>query len=256
MYKLTRRAAIKSLLVVAAASTSFALKSAAANEVGKYITQSDVKQPPLRRPKLFDALEIMVGKPVKYIPKSKVLKDVTRSRWMTLKASLARRFTNGRYDRFQAWRALLAEVKDLNEFEQLERINEFVNATPYKPDQKNFGVSDSWVGPDVFFEKGGDCEDYAIAKMASLRALGYHSDRLRMVIVDDNNSKQKHAFLAVYYGGKVFLLDNQIQKVITQDKVRHYEPICSLSPDNLWVHWRNGKGSPKLSAGRDFSSLN
>ncbi len=51
-------------------------------------------------------------------------------------------------------------------------INTMVNRVRYMPDYLAYGKDDWWATPKEFFEKGGDCEDYAIAKMLMFNALG------------------------------------------------------------------------------------
>ena len=49
-----------------------------------------------------------------------------------------------------------------------------------------------------FFTRGGDCEDFAIAKYTALRALGVPEERLRVAIVHDDEKNLPHAILVVY----------------------------------------------------------
>lgn len=240
---LTRRQAMGSFLALSAAVTSVGLKSAAANELGKYALTTDISTPPVRRPKLFNAMEVMVGDPVKVLPKSKVLKDVVKTSLASVKAGLARHLSKGRHDRYVLWKGMLDEAGYYPVETQLQIINEFINSAPYIPDTKGTGARDKWLTPEAFLSKGGDCEDFAIAKMASLKALGFHPDRLRLVIVDDEQSAQKHAVLAVFLGGDVYILDNQIRKVVSQDTINHYDPICSMTNACLWMHMKKGHKS-------------
>jgi predicted transglutaminase-like cysteine proteinase len=85
-----------------------------------------------------------------------------------------------------------------------------------------------------FFTKDGDCEDYAIAKYLTLRALGWKADTLRIVVLQDMNLRIAHAILSVYYKGKILLLDNQIAQVVDSRNVRHYQPIYSVNENGWW----------------------
>lgn len=250
---LTRRQAIGSFLALSAAATSMGLKSAAANEVGKYALTTDVSTPPVRRPKIFNAMEIMVGDPVKILPKSQVLKEVVKTTLGSIKAGIARRVIKDRHNRYVIWKDMLDEAGYHPVITQLAIINEFINTAPYVPDIKGVGKRDQWLAPEVFLDKGGDCEDFAIAKMASLKALGFHADRLRLVIVDDQNSAQKHAVLAVFLGGDIYILDNQLRKVVSQDTITHYDPICSMTNACLWMHMKSGRSKSALSRFKDLS---
>lgn len=56
--------------------------------------------------------------------------------------------------------------------DKLNRVNSAVNAAiRYRPDIETYNVSDRWATPsETLARQEGDCEDYAILKMAALRA--------------------------------------------------------------------------------------
>lgn len=136
----------------------------------------------------------------------------------------------------QEWRRLLGEIASKDRRTQLEAVNNFMNGAPYITDPMNYGVPDYWATPLQFLTKNGDCEDYAIAKFISLRELGFDNAQLRIVIVDDLNLRVPHAVLAVHLEGRVFVLDNQIPRVISAELVRHYRPIYSINEEYWWRH--------------------
>jgi predicted transglutaminase-like cysteine proteinase len=136
----------------------------------------------------------------------------------------------------QSWPEFLASLKGQPPRAQIEAVNTAMNRARYVVDRVNWGVEDYWATPSEFFWKDGDCEDYAIAKFLSLRALGFPPDSLRIVVVEDLNLRVPHAILAVYQPSGVLLLDNQIRSVIEADRVRHYRPIYSLNESGWWRH--------------------
>ena len=71
------------------------------------------------------------------------------------------------------------------------------------------GVEDYWATPREFFAKGGDCEDYALAKYAALRAAGFAQDDLRFLIVRLPHLQTDHAVLSVRHEGRWLILDNR-----------------------------------------------
>jgi predicted transglutaminase-like cysteine proteinase len=111
-----------------------------------------------------------------------------------------------------------------------------MNRARYITDLVNWGTQDYWATASEFFWKDGDCEDYAIAKYLSLKALGFAQDSLRVVVVQDLNLKIPHAILVVYLDGKALLLDNQVGTVIEAERVRHYRPIYSVNETAWWLH--------------------
>ena len=62
---------------------------------------------------------------------------------------------------------LKKEIKELNFIGKMAQLNSFFNTFPKIEDIENYGNSDYWATPKEFIEKGGDCEDFAIAKYFS-----------------------------------------------------------------------------------------
>lgn len=134
------------------------------------------------------------------------------------------------------WRAFLESIGGLPVRKQLEAVNRYANTRDYVLDLDNYGLEDYWAVPREFLASGGDCEDYAITKLFSLRWLGYDPADLRLVIVQDLNLRVPHAVLAVASGGEVYILDNQVQPVLRQQDVVHYAPVFSINEQHWWLH--------------------
>ena len=134
------------------------------------------------------------------------------------------------------WLRFLAKTKELPYREQLEAVNRFANTRDYVLDIDNYGVEDYWAIPREFLSNGGDCEDYVITKLFSLRWLGYPADDLRLVIVQDTNLRVPHAVLAVARGHDTLILDNQVQAVLSDRDVVHYVPVFSINEFHWWIH--------------------
>src|SRR5262249_10827555 len=86
---------------------------------------------------------------------------------------------------------------------QIAIVNRVVNTSVrYMSDLAQFGELDRWSSPLETFATGrGDCEDYAIAKYAALREIGFAPGELRVVLVNDTRARQDHAVLAVRQDG-------------------------------------------------------
>ncbi len=134
----------------------------------------------------------------------------------------------------QRWREFLATIKHAPRPVQLKAVNDYFNRLPYVADMENYGVEDHWATPREFFAKGGDCEDYAIAKYLSLRALGWPAERLRIVVVHDRERDLVHAALVAYHGGTGHLLDIEIPEVTDQRRVARYQPIFAIGETGWW----------------------
>lgn len=117
-----------------------------------------------------------------------------------------------------------------------QRVNNIMNKKRYIVDSKNWGKSDYWATPAEFMERGGDCEDFAIAKYTALRALGVPEERLRLAIVQDQLKNIPHAILIVYTDEGAFALDNQIKSLVDAGSMDRYKPIFSINRTAWWLH--------------------
>jgi len=134
------------------------------------------------------------------------------------------------------WNSFLSSLQTASPLQQMKEINHYLNQTPYIIDQINWGVPDYWATPYQFYIKNGDCEDYAIAKYMSLKALGFNPREMRVVVLMDNNLNIHHSVLAVWLNERIYILDNQIQQVVEDKKIHHYKPIYSINEKHWWRH--------------------
>jgi predicted transglutaminase-like cysteine proteinase len=91
-------------------------------------------------------------------------------------------FGPGARERLTAWRDLLIDLQGRSPQEQVNRVDAFFREqVAYVSDQENFGQADRWQAPLELVGRGsGDCEDFALAKYASLRLLGWSADSLQL----------------------------------------------------------------------------
>jgi predicted transglutaminase-like cysteine proteinase len=134
------------------------------------------------------------------------------------------------------WQRFLAQIRGREGLARLDAINRYMNRFRYVSDLANWGIEDYWETPNEFLNRDGDCEDFAIAKYYSLRALGMSDDQLRIVVLHDFNLRIAHAVLVVLEGGKAWVLDNQIDQVIDAERIRHYRPYYSINASAYWLH--------------------
>lgn len=135
------------------------------------------------------------------------------------------------------WKTMIEDSKNLSAKAKIKAVNDFINNVKYIEDIDNYGKSDYWATPIEFLSKGGDCEDYAIAKYASLRALGFKDSQLRITIVTDQIKNLSHAILVVYTdNGESLILDNQNKKVKNTSSISYYKPIFSINREAWWEH--------------------
>jgi predicted transglutaminase-like cysteine proteinase len=119
---------------------------------------------------------------------------------------------------------------------RIGEINRAINlAIRPMSDLAQHGVADVWSSPLATLTSGaGDCEDYAIAKFAALREIGFADDDLRLIVVRDLAAHEYHAVAAVRLDGQWLILDNRHMALV---EARHatYEPLFSLRHQNAPV---------------------
>lgn len=134
------------------------------------------------------------------------------------------------------WLAFLGSLEGASESKKISAVNDYFNKVRFVADAKNYGQSDYWATPAEFLARGGDCEDYAVAKYISLRALGISKERMRLAIVNDSIMRMPHALLVVYQGFQAKILDNQNPEIMNSAEISRYKPIYSISQIAWWRH--------------------
>ena len=134
------------------------------------------------------------------------------------------------------WSELISILKEEGPLKKMDAINRHFNQFDYITDMANWQKKDYWATLSQFFNRDGDCEDYAIAKYYSLIELGFKPEQMRIVIVEDTNLNIAHAILAVYLNDEIWVLDNQISKITTESSIIHYDPLYSINESAWWLH--------------------
>jgi len=179
---------------------------------------------------------VKVGKPFKFIPKAAVLQG---------ESQIVKH--NSRQD--QLWKQLLVYVSGKTQVQKMQLVNRFFNNVAYVADPQ-----DTWLAPATFVERGGDCEDFVIAKYHALKLMGFTPDQLRVALVQNTISKAQHAVLLVSIDNVSYVLDNQFAKVRSLSEVGHYQPIATFNEQSLWVHYKgNGTLQKLASVNQKFS---
>lgn len=89
----------------------------------------------------------------------------------------------------------------------LKLINTKINMCPYKSDPERYGMPEFWEEIDA---RGGDCDDYAVAKMQELKRRGVPIQWLRLATCwVDAQHTMYHCVLLVDLGGQTWVLDNR-----------------------------------------------
>ena len=114
---------------------------------------------------------------------------------------------------------------------KLEAVNWYVNKrVHFVDDQVRWGRVDVWSAANDTLNAGkGDCEDFAIAKLAMLRRAGFADRDLYLVILRDTVRRADHAVLVARAGGHMYVLDNGTDQLLDTESVSDYRPIFSFA---------------------------
>ena len=121
---------------------------------------------------------------------------------------------------------------------RLEAVNSYVNTrVRYVGDRAQFGVEDRWMTATETLGRGrGDCEDFAIAKRAMLRATGVADRDLYLVVLNDVRRRADHAVLVVRANGRFLVLDNGTNRIVDSSTASYYKPIVSFTAGGSYTH--------------------
>ena len=155
-------------------------------------------------------------------------------------------------NRFVAYNQLLESAKDSTEADKLQLINDFFNNVPYMSDKKNWQQEDYWATPiELIARDRGDCEDYVIAKLFALKAVGVDPQKLFMTYVKSNRFELTHMVLAYFEtpDADPLILDNTNYKIFSASKRSDLTPIYIFNADSLYLARKKGKSikiNPKI----------
>ncbi|MDP2099510.1 MAG: transglutaminase-like cysteine peptidase [Methylobacter sp.] len=150
--------------------------------------------------------------------------------------------------RVEEWRQLLDSqaAKNLPEKEKLKKVNDFFNQRiDFVDDIVLWKVNDYWATPIEFLAQGaGDCEDYAIAKYFTLKALGVPEEKIRITYVKALELNQAHMVLTYFETPRSVpvVLDNLIPQIKPASQRSDLLPVYSFNGSGLWLAKARGSG--------------
>ena len=134
------------------------------------------------------------------------------------------------------WAALVGELKALPLRQKVERANAAMNRHPYVSTAANWHRVMYWETAFQFLARGGQCQDYAIAKYMLLRQAGVRAGEMRLVVLHAATLNIDHAVLAVYVDGVPLLLDNLRPDIVPASRATTYLPYYSINESGWWLH--------------------
>lgn len=139
--------------------------------------------------------------------------------------------------------------------DKLNLVNHDINQRiKYAKDITVHGTLDRWALPSETLKLGvGDCEDYALLKMAVLASQGIPLTDMTVVILYDTKRHFYHAVLAVEVQGRHYILDNMREAVLTDAQLPDYMPLFSITNGRGFLHGTKTKG--KALAMKSFDGI-
>lgn len=159
---------------------------------------------------------------------------------------VAARWGSSAPDRLYDWRNELrqhaakqrgAVPSESETLRDLEDFNWYWNNVQYYTDARHWGGEDYWATPvETLASEGADCEDYAIAKYFSLKALGVPVQNLRITYVRALRWNLPHMVLAYYPSPDAdpYILDNLSRSVSRASERTDLVPVYSFNDEDLW----------------------
>ena len=140
---------------------------------------------------------------------------------------------------------------------RLEAVNWYVNKrVRFVDDSVRWGRPDVWSAANVTLNAGkGDCEDFAIAKLAMLRRAGFADKDLYLVILKDTVRRADHAVLVVRATGHMYVLDNGTDELLDSERVQDYRPIFTFAANATFTHGYRVQVAPMNIASAEESPL-
>ena len=148
--------------------------------------------------------------------------------------------------RLLAWEDMIRKDNSTSDREKLEKVNKFFNSRiRFASDWDVWGVEDYWATPFEFLCKNaGDCEDFAIAKFFTLRAIGMAEEKLNIMYVKALQYGIAHMVLAYYNspGAEPLILDNLIDGIAPASKRPDLLPVFGFNGSGLWTAKQRSQG--------------
>ncbi|MGI2040138.1 transglutaminase-like cysteine peptidase [Shewanella frigidimarina] len=166
---------------------------------------------------------------------------------------IQQRYGEDRLEDFSDWRDTISEGSTLSDMDRLHLANQFANRRiRFVSDNDHWQKSDYWATPlESLGSKGGDCEDFAIFKYFTLKAMGVDESKMRLMYVRALLINEPHMVLIYFEDPKAMplVLDNLKTQILPASQRRDLKPVYSFNGQGLWLAKAQGLGSNKPTSG-------
>jgi predicted transglutaminase-like cysteine proteinase len=165
-----------------------------------------------------------------------------------------RKFGKAARSRLAGWEDVIRTAGSGTDRQKLEKANSFFNSRMrFVNDYDLWGAQDYWATPVEFLSRGaGDCEDFAIAKYFTLKAMGIADEKLRITYVKAIQQNIHHMVLTYYSepDAEPLVLDNLVDSISPASRRTDLMPIFSFNGTGLWTAKLRGQGRLAGSSNR------
>jgi predicted transglutaminase-like cysteine proteinase len=143
------------------------------------------------------------------------------------------------------WQSQIEAMKSLPDDKKLVQANDFFNSRiRWTQDIYIWEEDDYWATPLEVMGRGmGDCEDFAIAKYATLVLAGVDIDKLRITYVKariqnkNDPANSAHMVLAYYPSATAepVILDNLVTEILPASQRPDLTPVYGFNSKGIWV---------------------
>jgi len=147
--------------------------------------------------------------------------------------------------RVEQWKALIESGSTWSDIKKLTSVNDFVNQFDFVDDIKHWQQEDYWATPlQTLVTKGGDCEDFAIAKYFTLSAMGMDEEKMRLTYVKALTINKAHMVVSYYAkpNAEPLVLDNLNTTIVPSSQRLDLLPVYSFNGSGLWLAKRERSG--------------
>jgi len=147
--------------------------------------------------------------------------------------------------RLEQWKSLIDTGSQWSDIKKLTSVNDFINQFNFVDDIDHWKQEDYWATPlQTLVTKGGDCEDFAIAKYFTLSAMGLDEDKMRLTYVKALTINKAHMVVSYFEhtNSEPLVLDNLNTNIVPASQRQDLLPVYSFNGEGLWLAKREQSG--------------
>lgn len=156
--------------------------------------------------------------------------DARLSKWKHNVERHSQILENSNHPNILKWREQVTALDFSDELKVLTLLNSYINSDiRYVDDYHHFHKEDYWADPVVALTEGGDCEDIALTKTATLHRLGWPENRRHLLIgYLMERGKESHAVLLVETAdGEQYIMRSITNEVVKPSKFQ-FIPVYAV----------------------------